>query len=161
MKILPQKIMNRSVVFRNSLLLLFLIVVLLGLNQLVDAREISGSGVGIINCLTNSKHISASLSIIAFENISPMYGSWEVIANNESVDSFSNSGYLSDGNIQNSGYQLNGVETHNNICNANTPSNVIISGSCGSDGKLQIKGEKWSAYFDGNIMCHIELNEIS
>ena len=152
---LVNKFVNSSVIFRNATLLFLLIVMLLGFDQRVDAREISGSGDGLINCLGGRQHISASLSIIAFENNSPIYGSWEIIMNNESGDNFSNSGYFSDGNIQNNGYHLNGVETYNNICGAKAPSNVIIFGSCGPDGKLQIESEKWSGNFDGNIMCHI------
>jgi hypothetical protein len=137
------------------------IVIFLGCSQHIDAREISGSADGLVNCSTNSKDISASLSIAAFKNSSPLYGSWEVIINNESGDNFSNSGYLNDGNVQNNSYRLNGVETNNDICGAKTPSNVVIGGSCGSDGSIQVQTENWIGTFDGNIMCNIESNSES
>jgi hypothetical protein len=152
---------HRFHIYHNVLSLFTFIVIFLGCSQHIDAREISGSADGLVNCSTNSKDISASLSIAAFKNSSPLYGSWEVIINNESGDNFSNSGYLNDGNVQNNSYRLNGVETNNDICGAKTPSNVVIGGSCGSDGSIQVQTENWIGTFDGNIMCNIESNSES
>jgi len=117
-------------------------------------HAVSGSGGGMITCGDGRKIEGASISLVAFKNNFPLYGSWEVVAFSISDTSQNTGGSFHAGNIISNQYSLSGREISDSICKGHTPMPAMISGQCGHGASIELEtGNGERGVFSGDVTC--------
>jgi hypothetical protein len=117
-------------------------------------HAVSGSGSGMITCADGRKVEGASISLVAFKDNFPLYGSWEVVAFSISDTSKNTGGSFHAGNIISNQYSLSGREISDSICKGSTPMPAIISGQCGHGTSIELEtGNGERGVFSGDVTC--------
>jgi hypothetical protein len=110
-----------------------------------DSQKISCSSGGPKN--TNGLHFSAHT------RMGTLHGYWDIASPFTGAEN--KGGYIHDGKTDGKTYELKGKETHDGICQAKVPKNIVISGNCGT-GEHKIHYETiqgLSHSFTGSVKC--------
>lgn len=123
-------------------------------NNNINNHAVSGSGSGMVSCADGKKIGGASISLVAFKNNFPLYGSWEVVALSISDTSQNAGGSFHAGNIISNQYSLSGRQISDSICKGRTPIPAMISGQCGHGASIELEtGNGERGVFSGDVTC--------
>jgi hypothetical protein len=108
----------------------------------------------MVSCADGKKIGGASISLVAFKNNFPLYGSWEVVALSISDTSQNAGGSFHAGNIISNQYSLSGRQISDSICKGHTPIPAMISGQCGHGASIELEtGNGERGVFSGDVTC--------
>lgn len=125
-----------------------------GIEATNNNHAVSGSGSGMITCADGRKIEGASISLVAFKNNFPLYGSWEVVAFSISDTSQNTGGSFHAGNILSNQYSLSGREISDSMCQGRTPIPAMINGQCGQGASIELEtGNGERGVFSGDVSC--------
>jgi hypothetical protein len=106
-----------------------------------------------ITCSTGGSKNTNGLHFSAHTRMGTLHGYWDIASPFTGAEN--KGGYIYDGKTDGKTYELKGKETHDGICQAKVPKNIIISGNCGSgDHKIHyetIRGLNHN--FKGTVKC--------
>jgi hypothetical protein len=106
-----------------------------------------------ISCSTGGSKNTNGLHFSAHTRMGTLHGYWDIASPFTGAEN--KGGYIYDGKTDGKTYELKGKETHDGICQAKVPKNIIISGKCGT-GKHEIKYETIQGLnhaFTGTVKC--------
>ena len=106
-----------------------------------------------ITCSTGNSKNTNGLQFSAHTRMGVLQGYWDIASLFAGAEN--KGGNIYDGKTDGKTYELKGKETHDGICQAKVPKDIIISGNCGTgEHKIYydtIKG--LSHTFTGNVKC--------
>jgi hypothetical protein len=142
----------QGVVFTLSLLTLFLIYNLS--STIASAADASGNVDGNIMCNGSTDRQNSTLALSAFMGDVPVYGNWEITSYDSAGNTISVTGYLNTGNIGKDSFNLEGMVTSDSICGMQVPSEISLTGICGSSGSVRIASNSaLEGDFLGDVQC--------
>jgi hypothetical protein len=106
-----------------------------------------------VTCSTGGSKNTNGLQFSAHTRLGTLHGYWDIASSFTGAEN--KGGYIYDGKTDGKTYELKGKETHDGICQAKVPKNIIISGNCGS-GQHKIHYETISGLnhiFTGTVKC--------
>jgi hypothetical protein len=106
-----------------------------------------------ITCSTGSSKNTNGLHFSAHVRMGTLHGYWDIASPFTGAEN--KGGYINEGKTDGKTYELKGKETHDGICQAKVPKNIIISGNCGS-GEHKIHYETVQGLnhvFKGTVKC--------
>jgi hypothetical protein len=106
-----------------------------------------------ITCSTGSSKNTNGLHFSAHTRMGTLHGYWDLASPFTGAEN--KGGFIYDGKTNGKTYELKGKETHDGICQAKVPKNIIISGNCGT-GEHKIRYETirgLSHTFTGSVKC--------
>jgi hypothetical protein len=106
-----------------------------------------------ITCSTGNSKNTNGLQFSAHTRMGVLQGYWDIASLFAGAEN--KGGNIYDGKTDGKTYELKGKETHDGICQAIVPKNIIISGNCGT-GEHKIYYETiqgLSHTFTGNVKC--------
>jgi hypothetical protein len=83
-----------------------------------------------ITCSTGSSKNTNGLQFSAHTRLGTLHGYWDIASPFTGAEN--KGGYIDGGKTDGKTYELKGKETHDGICQAKVPKNIIISGTCGT-----------------------------
>jgi hypothetical protein len=106
-----------------------------------------------ISCSTGGSKNTNGLHFSAHTRMGTLHGYWDIASPFTGAEN--KGGYIYDGKSDGKTYELKGKETHDGICQAKVPKNIIMSGNCGT-GVHKIHYETISGLshtFTGSVKC--------
>jgi hypothetical protein len=106
-----------------------------------------------ITCSTGGSKNTNGLHFSAHTRMGTMHGYWDIASPFTGAEN--KGGYIYEGKTDGKTYELKGKETHDGICQAKVPKNIIISGNCGT-GQHKIHYETIKGLnhiFTGSVKC--------
>ena len=106
-----------------------------------------------ITCSTGSSKNTNGLQFSAHTRLGTLHGYWDIASPFTGAEN--KGGYINEGKTDGKTYELKGKETHDGICQAKVPKNIIISGTCGT-GEHKIHYETIQGLnhvFKGTVKC--------
>ncbi|HEY7109704.1 MAG TPA: hypothetical protein VH415_09770 [Nitrososphaeraceae archaeon] len=106
-----------------------------------------------ITCSTGGSKNTNGLYFSAHTRLGTMHGYWDIASPFTGAEN--KGGYISEGKTDGKTYELKGKETHDGICQAKVPKNIVISGTCGTGThKIQYDTVKGLNHvFKGTVKC--------
>jgi hypothetical protein len=107
-----------------------------------------------ITCSTGSSKNTNGLQFSAHTRLGTLHGYWDIASPFTGAEN--KGGYIYDGKTDGKTYELKGKETHDGICQAKVPKNIIISGNCGTGQQHKINYETVQGLnhiFTGTVKC--------
>ena len=106
-----------------------------------------------VTCSTGGSKNTNGLYFSAHTRMGTMHGYWDIASPFTGAEN--KGGYISEGKTDGKTYELKGKETHDGICQAKVPKNIVISGTCGT-GQHKIHYETIKGLnhvFTGTVKC--------
>jgi hypothetical protein len=107
-----------------------------------------------ITCSTGSSKNTNGLHFSAHTRMGTMHGYWDIASPFTGAEN--KGGYIYDGKTDGKTYELKGKETHDGICQAKVPKDIIISGNCGTNSQHKIHYvtiQGLNHLFSGTVKC--------
>jgi hypothetical protein len=107
-----------------------------------------------ITCSTGGSKNTNGLYFSAHTRMGTLHGYWDIASPFAGAEN--KGGYIYDGKTDGKTYELKGKETHDGICQAKVPKNIIISGNCGTSNQHKVHYETirgLSHTFTGTVKC--------
>ena len=106
-----------------------------------------------ITCSTGGSKNTNGLQFSAHTREGILHGYWDIASPFAGAEN--KGGYIHEGKTDGKTYELKGKETHDGICQAKVPKNIIISGTCGTgEHKIQYETIKGLNHvFKGTVKC--------
>lgn len=137
-----------------TLFILTLFIIYNSSSRIASAADASGNVGGNIICNGSTVGQNSTLTLSAFMGDVPVYGNWEITSYDSGGNTISVTGYLNTGNIRNDSFDLKGMVTSDSICGMQVPSEISITGICGSSGSVRIMSNNaLEGDFLGDIQC--------
>lgn len=107
-----------------------------------------------ITCSTGGSKNTNGLQFSAHTRMGTMNGYWDIASPFTGAEN--KGGYIYDGKTDGKTYELKGKETHDGICQAKVPKDIIISGTCGTNNQHTIHYatiQGLNHVFSGTVKC--------
>jgi hypothetical protein len=105
-----------------------------------------------ISCSTGGSKNTHGLQFSAHTRDGILHGYWDIASPFAGAEN--KGGYINDGSTTGKTYELKGKETHDGICHAKVPKDIIISGKCGKGVAINYKTIGGLSHtFTGNVKC--------
>jgi hypothetical protein len=105
-----------------------------------------------VSCSTASSKNTHGLQFSANTRDGILQGYWDIASPFTGAEN--KGGYIYDGSSTGKTYELKGKETHDGICHAKVPKDIIITGNCGKGVAINYKTINGLSHtFTGNVKC--------